>query len=117
MNEEIRFITMLQVACARCWIQTEQNLYSFITIERSSIVSLSDEYEMSVSLLVSSSTSVWHRDSSEAELVIGLGVSSSVTRLKFFATVHCSFSSSSTTQGSMLDEQRRGTLDVNYNVM
>jgi hypothetical protein len=96
MNEKIRFITALQVACGRCWIQAEQKLYPFSTIERSSIVSLSDEYEMSVSLLVSSATSVWHRDSSEAELLIGLGASNSVTQLKFFAAAHCSFSSSST---------------------
>ena len=112
MNEKIKFITALQVACARCWIQAEQNLYPFSTIERSSIVSLSDEYERSVSLLVSSATSVWHRDSSEAELLIGPGASNSVTPLKFFAAGHCSFSSSSTTQGSMPDEQRRGILDV-----
>jgi len=110
MNEKIRFITALQVACARCWIQEEQNL-SYQHDREVPIVSLSDEYG-SVSLLVSSATSVWHRDSSEAELLIGPGASNSVTRLKFFAAAHCSFSSSSTTQGSMTDEQRHGTQDV-----
>ena len=112
MTAKIRFITALQVACARCWIQAEQNLYPFSTIERSSIVSLSDEYEWSVSLLVSSATSVRHRERSEVELRIGSGDSNSVTQLQFFVAAHSSSSSSSTTQCRMPDEQRRVTLDV-----
>ena len=94
------------------WIQAEQNVYPFSTIARSSIVSLSDEYELSVSLLVSSATSVWQRESSEIELLIGSGDSNSVTQLQSFVAAHSSSSSSSTTQCRMPDEQRRVTLDV-----
>ena len=111
MKEDIRFIRMITLGRA-CWIQAEQNVYPFSTIAMSSIVSLSDEYEWSVSLLVSSATSVRHRERSEVELRIGSGDSNSVTQLQFFVAAHTSSSSSSTTQCRMPDEQRRGTLDV-----